>query len=76
MTRPGDTVFYPLLLLDAPSPILEGENFYASFYKWVFRLPDHSTCHAFPSLTDSGTTAAFVHGYGGGSATDFHRFPY
>jgi len=45
------------------------------FDEQVFRLPDHSTCRAFPSLSDSGIITAFVPGYGGGSATDFHRLP-
>jgi hypothetical protein len=29
-----------------------------------------------PILADSGFIAAFVPGYGGGSATEFHRLPY
>jgi hypothetical protein len=40
----------------------------------VFRLPDRSTCRAFPSVRQ-WRLAAFVPGYGGGSATDFHRLP-
>jgi len=46
------------------------------FSEQVFRLPDHSFCRAFPSLKDSGNHAAFVPGYGGGTATDSHRLPF
>jgi hypothetical protein len=44
-------------------------------FEQVFRLPDHPT--AAPSHhADSGVLAAFVPGYGGGSATVLHRLPY
>jgi len=46
----------------------------------VFRLPDHSTHRAFPSVMTVALSnpgyAAFVPGYGGGSATDFNRLPF
>lgn len=46
--------------------------------KKVFRLPDHLTNRAFPFRL-CGTVAlpaAFIPGYGDGSATAFHRLPF
>lgn len=45
--------------------------------KKVFRLPDHLTRRVFPFRLYGTVTlpAAFIPGYGDGSATDFHRLP-
>jgi len=38
--------------------------------------PGSSYLPSLPILMDSGFIPAFVPGYGGGSATEFHRLPY
>jgi len=68
--RPGDAVFHPH---SAPGPrgaetSASRAGLPASGSSFLPRLPIH--------FMDSGVPAAFVPGYGGGTATDSHRLPY
>jgi hypothetical protein len=68
----GDAVFHPRKYR-LQHPVHEAQSKHVVLQ--VFRLPDHPTCRAFPSHSDSGFIAVLVSGYGGGSATDFNRLP-
>ncbi len=63
-------VFVPQHALPKP-----GEDTDIIKFEQVFRLPGRPTDRTFPSCW-TVVSAVFVSGYGGGSATDFHRLPY
>ena len=46
-----------------------------AYIRQVFWLPDLPICHTFPSFRTVVFHVAFVPGYSGGPATDFHRLP-